>query len=148
MAGATIYEVVLAGEEALRGEIIRLEGDIAVIQVYEDTTGLTIGEPVKRTRMPLSVELGPGLLSSIFDGVQRPLPILATMTGNFIGRGLAVPGLSREQRWPFTPMVRVGDTVEEGDVIGTVPEFRILHRVLVPGVPRDLLQNSRRGITQ
>ncbi len=132
MAGATIYEVVLAGEEALRGEIIRLEGDIAVIQVYEDTTGLTIGEPVRRTRMPLSVELGPGLLSSIYDGVQRPLPLLAEITGNYIGRGIAVSGLSHEQRWAFTPVAHAGDAVGPGDVLGTVPEYQILHKVTVP----------------
>jgi V/A-type H+-transporting ATPase subunit A len=88
MTGSKMYDVVKVGDEALRGEIIRLEGNEAVIQVYEDTTGLTIGEKVENTETPLSVELGPGLLASIYDGVQRPLPVLLEKSGNFIERGI------------------------------------------------------------
>jgi V/A-type H+-transporting ATPase subunit A len=127
-----MYDVVEVGEEALRGEIIRLDGEEAVIQVYEDTTGLTIGEKVENTEKPLSVELGPGLLSSIYDGVQRPLPVLLQKSGDFIARGISAPGLDREKKWDFVPAVRTGDTVAEGDIIGTVKEFHFEHRILVP----------------
>jgi V/A-type H+/Na+-transporting ATPase subunit A len=132
MIGSKMYDVVKVGEEALRGEIIRLEGSEAVIQVYEDTTGLTIGEKVENTEKPLSVELGPGLLASIYDGVQRPLPVLLEKSGNFIERGISAPGLDRTRKWKFTPSVKTGDTVAEGDVIGTVQEFHFEHRILVP----------------
>lgn len=132
MKGSKMYDVVKVGAEALRGEIIRLEGGEAVIQVYEDTTGLTIGEPVENTEQPLSVELGPGLLSSIYDGVQRPLPVLKEKSGDFIARGIYAPGLDREKKWEFTPKVKVGDTVSAGDILGTVQEFHFEHRILVP----------------
>jgi len=132
MKGSKMYDVVEVGEEALRGEIIRLDGEEAVIQVYEDTTGLTIGEKVENTEKPLSVELGPGLLSSIYDGVQRPLPVLLQKSGDFIARGISAPGLDREKKWDFVPAVRTGDTVAEGDIIGTVKEFHFEHRILVP----------------
>ncbi|HOL42098.1 MAG TPA: V-type ATP synthase subunit A, partial [Methanospirillum sp.] len=124
--------VVSVGTAALPGEIIRLEGDEAVIQVYEDTTGLMIHEPVENTGVPLSVELGPGLLSSIYDGVQRPLPALYAKSGNYISRGIMVPGLDREKRWSFTPFKKPGDAVESGDVIGTVEEFHLVHSIMVP----------------
>ncbi len=132
MKGSKMYDVVKVGSEALRGEIIRLEGGEAVIQVYEDTTGLTIGEPVVNTEQPLSVELGPGLLSSIYDGVQRPLPVLKEKSGDFIARGIYAPGLDREKRWEFVPVAKKGDTLVTGDIIGTVQEFHFVHRVLVP----------------
>ena len=132
MVGSRMYDVVNVGAEALRGEIIRLEGDEAVIQVYEDTTGLTLGEKVENTGAPLSVELGPGLLSSIYDGVQRPLPALLKISGDFIGRGITAPGLDRKRKWEFIPAVAVGDNVSAGDVIGTVAEFQFEHRILVP----------------
>jgi V/A-type H+-transporting ATPase subunit A len=132
MKGSKMYDVVKVGEEALRGEIIRLEGEDAVIQVYEDTTGLMIGEPVVNTELPLSVELGPGLLSSIYDGVQRPLPVLMQMSGDFIARGIYAPGLTREKKWEFVPAVKAGDKVVAGDVLGTVKEFHFEHRILVP----------------
>jgi V/A-type H+/Na+-transporting ATPase subunit A len=132
MKGSKMYDVVKVGEEALRGEIIRLEGEDAVIQVYEDTTGLMIGEPVVNTELPLSVELGPGLLSSIYDGVQRPLPVLMQMSGDFIARGIYAPGLNREKKWDFIPTVKKGDTVIAGDIIGTVKEFHFEHRIIVP----------------
>ncbi len=132
MKGSKMYDVVKVGDEALRGEIIRLEGGEAVIQVYEDTTGLMIGEPVVNTEQPLSVELGPGLLSSIYDGVQRPLPVLMQMSGDFIARGIYAPGLNREKTWEFVPVAKKGDTVVPGDVIGTVAEYHFEHRILVP----------------
>jgi V/A-type H+-transporting ATPase subunit A len=132
MKGSKMYDVVKVGDEALRGEIIRLEGEEAVIQVYEDTTGLMVGEPVVNTEQPLSVELGPGLLSSIYDGVQRPLPVLMQMSGDFIARGIYAPGLNREKKWEFSPTVRKGDKVVAGDIIGTVAEFHFEHRILVP----------------
>ncbi|MFA5267867.1 MAG: V-type ATP synthase subunit A [Methanoregula sp.] len=132
MKGSKMYDVVKVGDEALRGEIIRLEDEDAVIQVYEDTTGLMIGEPVVNTELPLSVELGPGLLSSIYDGVQRPLPVLMQMSGDFIARGIYAPGLSREKKWEFVPTVKAGDTVIAGDIIGTVKEFHFEHRIIVP----------------
>jgi len=132
MKGSKMYDVVKVGEEALRGEIIRLEGEEAVIQVYEDTTGLMIGEPVVNTEQPLSVELGPGLLSSIYDGVQRPLPVLMKMSGDFIARGIYAPGLDREKKWEFVPAVKKGDRVIAGDIIGTVKEFHFEHKILVP----------------
>ncbi|MGB8220039.1 MAG: V-type ATP synthase subunit A [Methanoregula sp.] len=132
MKGSRMYDVVNVGTEALRGEIIRLEGDEAVIQVYEDTTGLTLGENVENTGIPLSVELGPGLLSSIYDGVQRPLPVLLEKSGDFIGRGITAPGLDRSKKWEFVPQVKTGDVLSPGDIIGTVAEFQFEHRVLVP----------------
>ncbi len=132
MNGSKMYDVVKVGDEALRGEIIRLEGNDAVIQVYEDTTGLTLGEKVENTEKPLSVELGPGLLASIYDGVQRPLPVLLEKSGNFIERGISAPGLDRQKKWEFSAFVKKGETVAEGDVIGIVHEFHFEHRILVP----------------
>ena len=132
MRGSKMYDVVKVGSDALRGEIIRLEGDDAVIQVYEDTTGLMLGEPVVDTEQPLSVELGPGLLASIYDGVQRPLPVLMQKSGDFIARGIYAPGLAREKKWEFVPSVKKGDKVIAGDVIGTVQEFHFEHRILAP----------------
>jgi len=132
MTGSKMYDVVKVGDEALRGEIIRLEGNEAVIQVYEDTTGLTIGEKVENTETPLSVELGPGLLASIYDGVQRPLPVLLEKCGNFIERGISAPGLDRQKKWNFLPSVKKGQTVKTGDILGTVQEFHFEHRILVP----------------
>ena len=132
MTGSRMYDVVSVGRAALPGEIIRLEGDEAVIQVYEDTTGLMIHEPVENTGVPLSVELGPGLLASIYDGVQRPLPALYAKSGNYISRGIMVPGLDREKRWAFTPVKKAGDTVQTGDVLGTVQEFHLVHSIMVP----------------
>jgi len=132
MKGSRMFDVVNVGAEALRGEIIRLEGDEAVIQVYEDTTGLLLGERVENTGTPLSVELGPGLLSSIYDGVQRPLPVLLLKSGDFIGRGITAPGLDRSKKWEFMPAVKTGDMLSPGDIIGTVKEFQFEHRVIVP----------------
>ncbi|GAB4280140.1 MAG: ATP synthase subunit A [Coriobacteriia bacterium] len=133
MTGSRMYDVVRVGEEGLMGEIIRLEGEVATVQVYEDTSGLTVGEAVRSTEGPLLVELGPGLLSSIYDGIQRPLPVIAAQTGDFIPRGTEASALDREKKWAFTPTVSVGDEVVAGDVLGTIPESAtITHKVMVP----------------
>jgi V/A-type H+-transporting ATPase subunit A len=145
MQGSCMYDVVKVGESELSGEIIRLEGHDAIVQVYEDTSGLTIGEDVINTGLPLSVELGPGLLSSIFDGVQRPLPKLAEKSGDFILKGISVPGLDRNVTWQFTPLVKAGDSVTGGDVIGTVPEYKLLHRILVPPGISGTVREIREG---
>lgn len=136
MDGAAMYELVAVGKLKLLGEIIRLTGSSATIQVYEETAGLTVGDPVERTAAPLSVELGPGLLGNIFDGVQRPLEKIAEHTGDmFIPRGVSVPALDRKKEWDFTPNpeIGVGDHVTAGDVFGTVPETALLdHKLMVP----------------
>jgi len=133
MTGAQMHEMVMVGKENLRGEIIRIEKDHAVIQVYENTSGLRPGEKVKGTGKPLSVELGPGLIGNIFDGTQRPLEVLAERTGVFIRRGINVPALPRDKKWHFTPKVKAGDVVYEGDVIGVVEESGLIeHRIMVP----------------
>ncbi len=133
MKGSKMYEVVRVGEMGLIGEIIRLEGDRAVIQVYEETAGIRPGEPVEGTGASLSVELGPGLLTSMYDGIQRPLEVLRELSGDFIARGLTAPALPRDKKWHFTPKVKVGDKVTGGDILGVVPETSIIeHKVLVP----------------
>jgi V/A-type H+-transporting ATPase subunit A len=133
MAGAKMYDVVRVGRWGLMGEVIRLEGQTATIQVYEDTAGLMVGDLVESTDGPLTVELGPGLLSSIYDGVQRPLPIIAQQTGDYITRGTVASALDRERLWAFTPIAKVGDEVSNGDVLGTTPEGQtIIHRIMVP----------------
>jgi V/A-type H+-transporting ATPase subunit A len=145
MEGSKMYDVVNVGGEALRGEIIRLEGKNAVIQVYEDTTGPTLGEIVENTETPLSVELGPGLLSSIYDGVQRPLPRLLEKSGAFITRGISVPGLDHDRNWNFSPAVKKGDPVIGGDILGTVSEFHFEHRILVPPNVSGTVTDIRNG---
>ena len=133
-----LYNVVQVGHARLAGEVIRLDGANAVIQVYEDTSGLTAGEPVRDTGEPLQVELGPGLLGSIFDGTQRPLSVLARAGDDpwgtpMIQRGVAPPALDRERTWEFQPAVDAGDQVDAGDLLGTVQETAALaHRILVP----------------
>ncbi len=133
MTGAKMYDVVRVGSWGLMGEIIRLEGDLATVQVYEDTSGLMVGDPVESTEGPLMVELGPGLLSSIYDGVQRPLPIVAAQSGDYIERGTVASALDREKKWAYTPVVEVGQELAGGDVVGTIQEGQtILHKVMVP----------------
>ena len=127
-----MYDVVLVGELKLMGEVIKLIGEKTVIQVYEDTSGLRPGEEVVDTAAPLKAELGPGLLSSIYDGVQRPLPILKERQGNFVSRGVTAPGLERSKKWKFKPSVRKGDDLKGGAIIGEVPEGNIVHRVMLP----------------
>jgi len=133
LAGAQMYEVVRVGEEALFGEIIEIRAGRYSIQVYEDTSGLQPGAPVHTTGQPLSVELGPGLITSIYDGVQRPLEALRERHGNFVARGAHVPALDRKRRWRFVPRVKDGQQVEPGDVLGEVRETEaFVHRILVP----------------
>ncbi|MBJ84637.1 MAG: V-type ATP synthase subunit A [Euryarchaeota archaeon] len=128
-----MYEVVRVGHEGLMGEVIELHGDKSVIQVYEDTSGIRPGEPVVRTGQTLSVQLGPGLLTQIYDGIQRPLPVLEKTMGTFIERGVDADGLDLEKVWDFEATVSAGDEVESGSVIGTVQETEtIVHKVMVP----------------
>ena len=117
MTGARMYDVVRVGELNLIGEIVGLRGDLASIQVYEETTGVGPGEPVVDTQAPLSVELGPGLMESIYDGIQRPLNALVAAEGEFMSRGSAMPGLDRQKKWHFKPTVKKGDKVLAGQVL-------------------------------
>ena len=142
-----MYDVVKVGNEGLMGEVIGIEGDKSTIQVYEDTSDIAPGEPVENTGMPLSVELGPGLLESIYDGIQRPLPaLMELMKSDFIERGVTAPGLDRAREWEFTPVVTKGTEVKGGDIIGTVPETHIEHKIMVPpnvaGVVDDIKSGS------
>ncbi|HDI73454.1 MAG TPA: V-type ATP synthase subunit A, partial [Candidatus Korarchaeota archaeon] len=133
MRGARIREVVYVGEERLIGEIVRIEGDKATIQVYEPTGGVKAGEPVERTGEPLSAELGPGLLGQVLDGLGRPLEVIAEKAGGpFITRGIKTPTLPRDKKWHWTPTVKVGDEIVAGDVLGTVPEGSVIHKVKLP----------------
>ena len=130
---ARMNDVVYVGEEELMGEVIEIEGDVTTVQVYEETSGIAPGEPIETTGDPLTVELGPGILDSIYDGVQRPLDILEDEMGAFLDRGVDAPGVPLDEEWEFTPTVEAGDEVAEGDVIGTVPETEsIEHKVMVP----------------
>ncbi len=129
----SMMDLVQVGEDQLVGEVIGLNADIITIQVYEETSGMRPGSPVYDTGLPLSVELGPGLLRSIFDGVQRPLPLIEMESGSFIGRGIHLDSLPRKDRWDFTPKLEVGDSVSGGTILGTVPETQALeHRIMVP----------------
>ena len=144
--GARMYEMVRVGELGLFGEIIEIRGDRYSIQVYEETEGIAPGQPVHQTGQPLSVELGPGLLTAIYDGVQRPLDVLRERYGDFIERGAESPALDRKKRWRFTPKVRVGDEVTGGDILGTVPETELIeHRVLVPPGISGRVKSIREG---
>ena len=130
---ARMYDVVRVGNEKLMGEVIQIDGEKTVIQVYEDTTSIKPGEPVINTGMPLSVELGPGLLKSIYDGIQRPLPVLKEKMGDFIERGVDAPGLDQDAKWEFKATVKKGDKVIGGTIVGTVQETPgVLHKILVP----------------
>ena len=133
MTGARMYDVVRVGKLNLIGEIVELHGDLASIQVYEETVGIGPGEPVVDTQAPLSVELGPGLIESIYDGIQRPLDTLNEKEGAFMSRGTTVPGLNREKKWHFTPTVENGTNVGPGDIVGQVVESTLLmHKIMVP----------------
>ncbi|GAB4289070.1 MAG: V-type ATP synthase subunit A [Coriobacteriia bacterium] len=133
LVDSKMFDLVRVGEEGLMGEIIEMRGDRASIQVYEETEGLGPGDPVEATGAPLSVELGPGMLEAVYDGVQRPLDKLEEQAGAFLTRGISAPGLDREKRWEFTPVVEPGARVEGGDIIGTVQENEVIeHRILVP----------------
>lgn len=141
-----MYDVVKVGKEGLMGEVIGIEGEKSTVQVYEETSGLRPGEPVENTGMSLSVELGPGLLESIYDGIQRPLPVLKDTMGDFIKRGVSANGLSREKEWEFVPTVKKGDKVNGGEVIGTVQETEnIEHRILVPPKVSGTVSEIKKG---
>jgi len=133
LEGAQMFDVVRIGEMGLVGEIIRLEGNTAQIQVYEDTTGLKPGEKVVNTNRPLSMQLGPGLLKSIYDGIQRPLDVLAADSGDFISRGKVVPALDQKKKWDFVPVKKSGDEVSPGEIIGEVQETPLIkHKIMIP----------------
>jgi V-type H+-transporting ATPase subunit A len=135
MAGSAMYELVRVGHQQLVGEIIRLEGSTATIQVYEETSGLSVGDPVLRTRKPLSVELAPGIMGNIFDGIQRPLESIHKVTNSiYIPRGVNAPALDKKKSWPFKPMgFKVGDHITGGDIFGVVAENTLLtHRIMLP----------------
>lgn len=136
MREANMFDVVRVSDSKLIGEIIEMHGDRASIQVYEETSGLGTGEPVESTGEPLSVELGPGLIEGIFDGIQRPLEKIRELVGNSLVRGIEVPALDRDKKWHFVPKVKPGDKVVGGDILGTVQETEIVeHRIMVkPGV--------------
>jgi V/A-type H+-transporting ATPase subunit A len=144
-----MYDLVRVGSQRLMGEIIELRGDLASIQVYEETGGLGPGDPLFGTGGALSVELGPGLIESVYDGVQRPLDVIRSATGDFIARGVEMPGLDREKGWEFVPVAKVGQEVAAGDVLGTVQETKsVEHRVMVPpgvsGKVAEVMQGSFR----
>ncbi|MBT4484017.1 MAG: V-type ATP synthase subunit A, partial [Candidatus Latescibacteria bacterium] len=141
-----MLDLVKVGERGFTGEVIRLEGNRAFIQVYEDTSGLMLGEKVISRGIPLSVTLGPGLLGGIFDGIQRPLDILEGISGKFIDRGIEAPALDADRKWEFTPTVRAGKELEPGDIIGEVPEAgEIVHRIMVPPGVSGTLEEIKSG---
>jgi len=146
MKGCEMYEVVRVGQEGLMGETIKLIQDLAYVQVYEDTTGLKPGEEVMRTGAPLSVELGPGIITNFYDGIQRPLLAIKNQAGDYIPRGVNVPGLDPEKKWDFTPTVKKGDEVEEGDFLGEVQESKVIkHKIMVPPRMRGKVVEIKSG---
>ena len=146
MRDANMFDVVRVSQKRLIGEIIEMHGDRASIQVYEETAGLGTGEPVESTGEPMSAELGPGLIGSIYDGIQRPLDDIRKVCGNSLHRGVEVPSLKRDRLWNFTPSVKEGDEVQGGDVIGTVPETDIvLHKIMVPNGVSGRVKSIKEG---
>ena len=146
MAHANMFDVVRVGPQHLIGEIIEMRGDKASIQVYEETAGIGTGEDVVSTGAPLSVELGPGLIGQIYDGIQRPLEDIRRQVGDTIKRGIEVDPISREKEWEFTPTAKAGDKVEPGDVLGTVQEtIIVLHKIMVPVGGRGTVKEVRGG---
>ena len=146
MRDANMFDVVRVSSQRLIGEIIEMHGDEASVQVYEETSGLGPGEPVESTGAPLSVELGPGLIGSIFDGIQRPLETIRAVSGNNLHRGVEVASLSREAVWHFVPTVKAGDAVVPGDIIGTVLESKIItHRIMVPAGIEGTVESIAEG---
>ena len=150
MSGAAMYELVRVGFQNLVGEIIRLEEDKATIQVYEETSGLTVGDPVVCTGQPLSLQLGPGIMGRIYDGIQRPLEKIAQMTQSiYIPRGVSAKALDNDINWPFVPLGgwRVGDQVSGGDIIGEVQENNIiLHKIMLkPGTQGTVTYVAPKG---
>ena len=149
LKGAKMYDVVKVSQQKLIGEIIELNKDMVTIQVYEETSGIGPGEPVFSTNMPLSVELGPGLISSIYDGIQRPLDKIMLAKGDFITRGAEASGIDRDKKWEFKPTMKKGDKAETGDIIGTVQESSIIeHKVMVPyGIKGKIIEISKGNFT-
>ncbi len=146
MRDSNMFDVVRVSEHQLIGEILEIHGDRASIQVYEETSGLGPGGPVVSTGAPLSVELGPGLLENIFDGIQRPLVTMREQTGNNITRGINIPALSRDKKWAFKPVASKGDKVVAGDIIGTVQENNIFERrIMVPFGTEGTVQKILEG---
>ena len=146
MRDADMFDVVRVSSQRLIGEIIEMHGDRASIQVYEETSGLGPGEIVESTGAPLSVELGPGLIGSIYDGIQRPLNEIMKVAGTNLKRGVDVPSLDHKKKWHFTPLVKKGDTVAAGDTLGTVQETHaVLHRILVPNKTGGVVENISEG---
>ena len=146
MRDANLYDVVRVSKQRLIGEIIEMHGDEASIQVYEETAGLGPGEPVESTEVPMSVELGPGLISSIYDGIQRPLDDIMKISGNNLKRGVEVPSLKRDRKWEFVPTAAVGDEVGPGDVIGTVQETIVVQqKIMVPYGIKGTIKEIKAG---
>ncbi|MFA5553425.1 MAG: V-type ATP synthase subunit A [Phycisphaerae bacterium] len=146
MTGSRMYDVVRVGKMNLIGEIVELHGDTASIQVYEETVGIGPGEPVIDTEAPLSVELGPGLIESIYDGIQRPLNALYDFEGAFMGRGTDLPGLNREKKWHFKPTAQNGSEVNQGDIVGEVQEsISVNHKIMVPPGVSGKVENLKEG---
>ena len=149
LKGAKMYDVVKVGHQKLIGEIIELNKELVTIQVYEETSGIGPGEPVFSTNMPLCVELGPGLISSIYDGIQRPLDKIRLAKGVFITRGAEADGIDRKKKWEVTPKLKKGDKVENGDIIGSVQESSIIeHKIMIPyGIKGELVEISKGKFT-
>ena len=153
MRGTQIHEMVRVGDIGLIGEIIELEGDTATVQVYEETAGIKPGEKIESTGGPLSVELGPGILKSIYDGIQRPLDEIKSVSGDFIPRGIDVPALDKVKEWEFKPTASVGDKVNGGDIIGTVDETSaIVHKIMIPpkmsGTIKSIVSQGKYNVTE
>ena len=147
LSEANMADVVRVGEQHLIGEILTMSGDSAAIQVYEETSGLGPGAEVVTTGAPLSVELGPGLIENIYDGIQRPLEVIREVSGsNSLPRGVEVPALDREKKWDFTAVARPGDKVTGGDVLGTVQETSVvLHKIMVPPTLSGTIESIQSG---
>ena len=136
MRDANMYDVVRVSDQRLIGEIIEMHGDQASIQVYEETSGLGPGAPVESTGVPMSVELGPGLIGSIYDGIQRPLDAIMEATGsNLLERGVEVPSLDRQKKWQFEPAAQVGEAVSGGDILGYVQETEVVRQKILSRPP-------------
>ena len=146
MQEANMADVVRVGEQRLIGEILNMTGDAASIQVYEETSGLGPGEPVESMEVPMSVELGPGLITSIYDGIQRPLDDIMKVSGNNLKRGVEVPSLKRDLKWEFVPTVNAGDEVDAGDVIGTGQETVLVEqKIMVPYGVKGTIKEIKAG---
>ncbi|MFZ0222445.1 MAG: V-type ATP synthase subunit A [Candidatus Nitrosopolaris sp.] len=146
LEGAQMYDVVRIGDLGLVGEIIRLEANNATVQVYEDTTGLRPGEKLVNTKRPLSIQLGPGLLTSIYDGIQRPLNVLREQSGDFIGRGKIIPALDQDKKWQFISLKKIGADVSQGEIIGEVQETPLIkHKIMIPYGTQGKLEEISEG---